>query len=75
MPRTLVVPLVVGACGCASFVSGTVLFFVGLSVADAGDGDGSAAFPLALIGVGTVLFIASLMTSGPLFSARKMERD
>ena len=75
MPRTLVVPLVVGACGCASFVSGTVLFFVGLNVADAGDSSGSAAFPLALIGVGAVLLIAALMASGPLFSARKIERD
>ena len=50
MLRALVVPLLVGACGFASFVSGTVLFFAGLTAADAGDGSGNAAWPLALIG-------------------------
>ena len=75
MLRALVVPLLVGACGFASFVSGTVFFFAGLTAADAGDGSGNAAWPLALIGVGAALVIFALMASGPLFSARKMERD
>lgn len=65
MLRALVVPLLVGACGFASFVSGTVLFFAGLTAADAGDGSGDAAWPLALIGVGAALVIFALMASGP----------
>lgn len=65
MLRALVVPLLLGACGFASFVSGTVLFFAGLNAADAGDGSGNAAWPLALIGVGTTLVIFALMASGP----------
>ena len=73
MLRALVVPLLVGACGFASFVSGTVLFFAGLNAADAGDGSGNAAWPLALIGVGTTLVIFALMASGPFFNARQME--
>lgn len=65
MLRALVVPLLVGACGFPSFVSGTVLFFAGLTAADAGDGSGDAAWPLALIGVGAALAIFALMASGP----------
>ena len=65
MLRALVVPLLVGACGFASFVSGIVLFSAGLTAADAGDGSGDAAWPLALIGVGAALVIFALMASGP----------
>lgn len=75
MSRTLVVPLVVGACGFASFVSGTVLFFIGLTAADAGGGSGSGAWPLALIGVGVALAIFALMVSGPFFNAQQGERS
>ncbi|WKE57839.1 hypothetical protein [Corynebacterium tuberculostearicum] len=74
MLRVLVVPLLVGACGFASFVSGTVLFFAGLTAADAGDGSDNAAWPLALIGIGAALVIVALMASGP-FYARQMERS
>ena len=65
MLRALVVPLLVGACGFASFVSGIVLFSAGLTAADAGNGSGDAAWPLALIGVGAALVIFALMASGP----------
>lgn len=65
MLRVLVVPLLLGACGFASFVWGTVLFSAGLTAADAGDGSGNAAWPLALIGVGAALVIFALMASGP----------
>lgn len=65
MSRALVVPLLVGACGFASFVSGTVLFFMGLTAADAAGGSGSGAWPLTLIGVGVALVIFALMVSGP----------
>ena len=75
MLRALVVPLLVGACGFASFVSGIVLFSAGLTAADAGNGSGDAAWPLALIGVGAALVIFALMASGPLFNARQMERS
>ena len=72
MLRALVVPLLVGACGFASFVSGIVLFSAGLTAADAGNGSGDAAWPLALIGVGAALVIFALMASGPFFNARQM---
>lgn len=75
MLRALVVPLLVGACGFASFVSGTVLFFMGLTAADAAGGSGSGAWPLALIGVGVALAILALMVSGPFFNARQEERS
>lgn len=75
MSRALVVPLWVGACGFASFVSGTVLFFMGLTAADAAGGSGSGAWPLTLIGVGVALVIFALMVSGPFFNARQGERS
>ena len=75
MSCALVVPLLVGACGFASFVSGTVLFFMGLTAADAAGGSGSGAWPLALIGVGVALAIFALMVSGPFFNARQGERS
>ena len=75
MLRALVVPLLVGACGFASFVSGTVLFFAGLNAADAGDGSGNAAWPLALIGVGAALVIFAHDGFWSVFNARQMERS
>ena len=75
MSRALVVPLLVGACGFASFVSGTVLVFMGLTAADAAGGSGSGAWPLTLIGVGVALVIFALMVSGPFFNARQGERS